>query len=80
MKAQELRLITEGARAKYNAERPAQLRDDLLKRMESAAKNGSDHIDFCFSDSPEVVSLVIQLLREYGYKATRLNGPVRFEW
>jgi hypothetical protein len=83
MKAQELRVLADAARAKYAKERPAELKEDLLKRMESLSNSGICCMDFCFSDKPEVIHKVITLLREEGFKVSSAPGcgsATRFEW
>lgn len=82
MKAQELRQIAEDANGKRRLNRPHELRDDLIRRMTSLAKEGRNHIEFCFHDEKEIVLKVIELLKDEGFKHTRETcpGATRFEW
>jgi hypothetical protein len=81
MKAHELATITQQAITKRNNERPAQLYKELMASMESIAKTGYDHIDFLFSDPPEVIAEVLDCLRKDGYSLGKLEkGVVRITW
>lgn len=82
MIAEELKRIAEDAAHKHRLNRPNELKDDLIGRMRSLAKEGRTHIEFCFNDEQEIVNEVIRLLKIEGFKnpRSRCTGAVRFEW
>lgn len=78
----ELRELATKSNIRKQEERPIELRNDLLKLMESFAKQGSFHLDFLFKDDEIVVNKVIALLKTKGIRIGKSPGGnvVRFEW
>lgn len=75
MKAHELASLTKKAIEKKNKERPKEIFNDLVSKMKSQAENGYDYINFCFSDSEEIVAQVLDMLEEEGYTISKNEGP-----
>jgi Fe-S oxidoreductase len=82
MTAKELRELANQTLEKRLIERPLELRDDLMGRMQNKASYGYFYLDFVFSDSKEIVEKTIELLKEEGFKVSKLKyeGVIRFEW
>lgn len=75
MKAHELATITQQAIEKRNNERPVKLFAELLPKMKSEAESGQSYMNVAFSETPEVVAQVIELLRAEGYGISTDQGP-----
>lgn len=75
MKAREMAVVTKKAIEKKNKEKPIEIFNDLISKMKSQAESGYNYINFCFSDSEEIVAQVIDMLEEEGYSIKRNEGP-----
>ena len=74
MKALVMKGLTQQALADQARNRPTVLFDDLLKRIESAARDGYDYINFSFSDPQEIVDRVLAKLKNEGFTWSRQSG------